>query len=804
MKAYGLRLRFASWMLEHRRGALLVFALITLAFACGLPRVRLQTIFSDLLPKDDPFVQVFRDHPNFGNPLTVMLMIRRTDGDLYQADTLAKIWQLTRDIDLVPGVDHDQILSVTTEKARYYEATPEGIDMRPLMGDHAPRDAQEIAEFRSRVDKAPNVRQFLISADERSTILMATFIEQRLDYGVVFDAVQKLAAKARDEHHEVFVTGQPILIGWVYQYEWQMIGIFAVTLGALILALALYMRNLVGVLTPIITSTVAAIWAFGLVGWLNISIEPLLMVIPLLLMARSFSHSVQFTERYYEIYAGLRDRKKAAAVTMSVMLAPSVLGILTDVLGIAVVIVAPIPAMVRHAIFCGMWAWFLIPTGCVLISLLLASLPAPRNIEQLVAGKGSGLATRLLERTLRVPALLTQGRWALRTSLVVLIAAVCVVATARQIKIGNPVEGSNLLWEDSEFNAAVRAINANFPGVNTLEIVLEAKDPDSPDWTAQQLDTVMTEMRLQQLLEADAFAPRATLSFADYLMESNRLFHGGNPQWLQLDPRERAVSAAAVGAMMGTSAKNFGHVVSFGMQHSTVSLWYADNKQETVDAALASARRAVALVGEDHPSFRVRLGTGTIALQEAVNRVIGRYQHLLLLLLNVLVFIMCALAYRSVLAGVLLLIPVNLANEALLAAMHLLGVGLDVNSMIVAAVGVGVGIDYGIYLLSRICEEVQASGDWGLAISRSLQTTGKAILFTASVMTLGILPWYLMSGLKFVADMGLLIMAIMAINMVLALIVLPLLVWWVKPRFALRQNTIVGEGGHIDWAGSAP
>jgi len=139
-------------------------------------------------------------------------------------------------------------------------------------------------------------------------------------------------------------------------------------------------------------------------------------------------------------------------------------------------------------------------------------------------------------------------------------------------------------------------------------------------------------------------------------------------------------------------------------------------------------------------------------------------------------------------------VPVNLANQVLYAAMHLMGVGLDVNSLIVAAIGLGVGIDYGIYLLSRICEEFHhREGDWALAITAALATTGKAILFTATIMALGIAPWYFLSDLKFVADMGLLIIVIMAINMVLALLVLPLLVWFVRPRFAFRHDLLVGE-----------
>jgi predicted RND superfamily exporter protein len=118
--------------------------------------------------------------------------------------------------------------------------------------------------------------------------------------------------------------------------------------------------------------------------------------------------------------------------------------------------------------------------------------------------------------------------------------------------------------------------------------------------------------------------------------------------------------------------------------------------------------------------------------------------------------------------------------------------------MIVAAIGLGVGIDYGIYLLSRICEEFHSHADWARAIAAALATTGKAILFTATIMVLGIAPWYFLSGLKFVADMGLLIIVIMAINMVLALIVLPLLVWFVRPRFALRRDLLVGEGYRLE------
>ncbi|MEQ8233225.1 MAG: RND transporter, partial [Gammaproteobacteria bacterium] len=165
----GIRYTLASFTMNNRALVLAVTVGITAFFAVGLSKVDIRTIFSDLFPKSHPYVQTYQDHPNFGNPLTVTLMVKVKDGTIYNPETLQKVWDLTRDIDLAPSVDHDQILSITTEKARFAEATPYGIDMRPLMEDKSPETPEEIQKFIDAVDKAPNVRTFLISEDETAT-----------------------------------------------------------------------------------------------------------------------------------------------------------------------------------------------------------------------------------------------------------------------------------------------------------------------------------------------------------------------------------------------------------------------------------------------------------------------------------------------------------------------------------------------------------------------------------------------------------------------------------------------------------
>lgn len=801
-----MRFRLARWIMQHRGIVSIGFLLITLAFAGGFRHVDIRTVFNDLLPVDDPFVQVYFDHRNFGNPLTMSIMVKRMDGDIYNAETLHKVWKLTRDIDLAPGVDHDQVISISTEKLRYAEAVPGGIDMKPLMGDRAPSTPEQMVDFRRRVEKSPNAQTFYISRDETATLINATFLDS-IEYGEAFDYAQKLVEEARDANHEVHLAGRPALTGWVYRLQKQTYKIFAVTVGALVIALILYMRNLAGVITPVICAVVAAIWGFGFIGWLGRPIEPLLMIVPLLLVARSFSHCVQYAERYYEILLHLKDRRKAAEVTMAIMMAPSILGITTDVFGIIFIAVAPIKTMVNHALFCGAWALWIIPTGIFLASIVLSYLPVPKNIDKIVGGreKESGIhlvQERLLEKIARI----TVGKPANVTAVAVVIFAGASIYTNSQIKIGNPVEGSNLLWSDSEFNTAVRAINAHFPGMNTLEIILEAKNEDVGHRVARTPDIVRVSVALQRLLENDEnLPPRATLAFSDYMAETNRLFSGGNPKWRPLDMTDEAINAAGFATMMGSSPINFGHVVDFDLQNSTVTLWYKDNIQETVDTALANAQRAVDIIGTDHPEFTVRMGTGVIPLQQAMNSVVERYHWFILGLLNGAIMLMSWYAYRSFMAAAILMIPVNIANFALGASMHLLGIGMDINAVIVAVMGVGVGIDYGIYLLSRICEEYSGNDhDLPAAIKSALTTTGKAIMFTATVMLIGILPWYFLSDLKFMADMGMLLVAIMLINMVLSLVVLPLLVWFIKPGFLGREDLIVGENVDITQFITAP
>jgi predicted RND superfamily exporter protein len=577
------------------------------------------------------------------------------------------------------------------------------------------------------------------------------------------------------------MAGLPVLVGWVYLYVSEMWWIFAATLGAMILALILYMRNLAGVLTPLLVSAVSAVWAFGFVGWIGHSVEPLTMVVPVLLVARSFSHSIQVTERYYEILHSTGEPISAAENALSALLAPGTLGIITDAAALLLIGVTPIPMMEKFALFCGFWALSMFPANVLLSPVLLSVLPAPRNVNLVVSpSERTGLHT-LIAMFLSQVARFSYGRRRRLTGIGLITVFAAGAIGVDRLMVGSDADGSPLLWEDAHYNQAVREINRRFAGMNTLELVFEAGDRAA----VRSSDAVHAMHALQRHLESLPDAPAATFSLADYLPELNRLFSGGNPKWLPLDRGEGKLDGVIDWLLFrpGSNPKQFSHVLNLDSGHGVVRVWQKDLRPDTLERTVTQARSAIDSVGVDHGRFRIRLGSGNIALEQAVNETVAKSERIMLFLLIGVILLTCSVAYRSAMAGVVLLVPVIVSNLLLVLAMVFLGIGLSIHTLPITAIGIGIGIDYGIYLLSRLCEEARREADLGAAIDRAVGTSGMAIFFTATVVLIGLLPWYFLSELKFQADMGLLLTLVMMINMIVALIVVPYTVRLLKPRF---------------------
>jgi predicted RND superfamily exporter protein len=224
--------------------------------------------------------------------------------------------------------------------------------------------------------------------------------------------------------------------------------------------------------------------------------------------------------------------------------------------------------------------------------------------------------------------------------------------------------------------------------------------------------------------------------------------------------------------------------VDYDWNNATITCYYKDYDSDLIRETLAKARQFI----EDHPSDKVRfrLAGGLIGILAAVNEEVEYSYWVSLIVVFAAVFVLCVGTFRSIKAGIVLIVPLAISQVLSEAFMLLRGIDLNVNSLPVAAIAVGIGIDYGIYLLSRIAEEYAVCGDYETSNRIALETTGKAISFTATTLVAGVIFWVFLD-LKFQAEMGLLLGLLMLLNMVAALTIIPSLVQILKPGFSTHK-----------------
>ena len=775
--------KISTWIIIHRYFSLAVILAITVFFAFQARKIVIKTVLTDLFPSSHPFMKVHEKYADqLGSPFKVFLMLTVKEGKIYNKETLAKAIRITDKLDAIPGVNHNQIYSIGSRKLKKIKVTEDAIITENLM-DKVP-DSME--QFERTVRSTPGIFGVWVSRDEKSVLFTAGFIEHLMDYDVIFQEVEKIVREESDNNHLLYTAGEPVLMGWINSYQTEMWLIFGATFLSLFVLLYLYFRNLVGILVPVASTLIGGIWGLGFCGLIGYNLEPLILVIPLLITARALSHAVQITERYFECYHECRDVKEACIASMSSILPPGTLGIVTDALGIVLIAVAPIPVIQKLAYMCGFWAISIVFTGLVFAPLLVSFFIPPKNIPEIVDTERG-----ITQKILGIIARLGFGKGAVATLVIGIIIAIFTAFVSSKVKIGDINPGTPLLWEDSDYNVAIDHINKNFPGTEELYVLVEGENPRAvvkPGFL-KILNTFQRHMEKNPIITH-------TLSVSDLLPPIYRYVYSGYPKWETI-PLGR-IQAAQIFNQLETHSAPGDYDLYYTRNGSAanVILWHKDHMGETLRNSIATVKNFIErnkdLLEKEKCSFQ--LASGNIGILSAINETVENSQLLNVLLVMGVVFLLCSLTYRSFVAAIILMIPLNLANIITLSIMQWLDIGLNVNTLPIVSVGVGVGIDYGIYLLSRLCEEFQAAGEYSFSTaSTAIKTTGKAIFFTATTMVIGVIFWYFLSSMKFQAEMGLLLSIIMFINMIGALVVIPTLVYIFKPKFLGRVKVIIND-----------
>lgn len=778
--------RLGEWILRRRFAVLLWVGLITAFFGYFAARTELRTSFGDLLPQNHPFVKVAHEFDSsFGSVNNVSLMIEARRATIFTPAILAKIARMTSRMDGVYGVQHGSVRSMAN--ASYFRPLAGGVILNAPIIRTLPTTQRQVDGIRSNVHKNPGVvfGRF-VSLDDRAALIEASFLESRLDYRRIFNEIyQQVVRPERDRTVRIYVGGQPILYGWVYRYTPQIYRIFFITVLAVWLLLYLYFRDWRGALRPTISGVICAIWGLGFLRLLGFALDPLVLVIPFLITARAVSHSVQMHDRYYEEYYRLRDKEGAILSAFAELFVPSLSGILADALGVLIILLVPVLFLQKLALSASFWIGAIIVSELLLNPIVYYYLEPPRIAVIERRDRGwfkhllDALAGRLLGR---------RGRIAVFATTAGLIVLCAFFFTG--LKVGDPSSETPILWPNSPYNRAMAQIQDEFGAIEQFVVVCRLADRQA--LANPKLYHVMD--RYERYMERDPAVGRC-FSVADLLSNSGSALREFQPKWNVLPTSQLATSQLLGGLLAGASPNSTAYIITPRRDATQVTVYCRDREGEDVQRVVMRTRKFFS-----DPATRVKQvsfepGAGIIGELAAANQEIVNNDVLLNLLAFATIYLIVLFTYRSFAAGLYLLFPLLLANAAINAFMGARNIGININTLPVVTVGVGFGIDYSIYVVSRIIEELALGAELAAATHKAMITSGKAVAFTALTLVASVLFWY-WSSIRFDAQMGVLLAVWMFVSMLGAMTILPVMIVTFRPAFIDREKQRVVASRH--------
>ena len=770
----------ANWLMDRKWISFAIICVPTILLALHIPKIEVYSRFADLLPAKHEYIKNYnRMKQTFGGANVVTMAVEVTDknADIFTADTLGKIKMLTEQVDLIPGVNHYQVASIAHPKIRRIRTTAGGlIKSESVLPKDLPKDAVGLKKLREESFNNDIVYGTYISTDGRAALILAGFDEERLNYTQIHTRLQELKKDVEaDGKTRLYIAGEPMLKGWIFYHSKELKVIFGVTGAVMVILLWIHFGSITGVVVPTLGTGLSALWGLGFVGWMGYNLDPLILVVPILISARTASHCVQMMERYYDDIRLGRPKEAAVRTAMGELILPASLGIIADAFGLLVLALSSMPMIAKLGYYCAFWGTSNLVTVAILVPLVMSLLPAPTVTRQ---EEHKHLPSRLMHNL----GMFLVGPKA--TAVVLGGAALLAVWSfyfGWHVQIGESKPGSPILFPQSEYNVSAAFIADKFAGANQLSIYFEGdkshrmKDPK-----------VVATMEEFGRYMADTFNYGGTREIPHLVRSINRLYHYDDPRWSIIPKEQKDIGNTLF--MYEAGASMPGVILEYmDLEGKTANfvVFYKDATGKTVQGSIDAAKKFLAT----HPMEGVtpRFAGGIIGTTAAANEETALSDLKMTVSIITLVTLLIIVAYRSWFAGAMVFVLLILCVMTNRAFMTMRDIGLNVNTLPVTSVGIGVGVDYAIYMLDRLKEEMRHRSLLD-GIVTSMRTTGAAILFTALTVLAGIIYWIPGSSLRFNSEMALLLSLLLTSNMIGAITLIPLLVRVFKPKFVMESH----------------
>ena len=774
--------RYIEWVIRYRIAIFVITFLMTVMAIYQAKNLKVIIDMNATLPQSHPYIATTNQVEKvFGSKYVVVIGVTPKAGDIYQKNVLEKVAHITTALLKVPGLVPENLLSLSARRAKNIVGTGDGLEVRALMPS-VPESAEQMNALRHAVISNPVYLNSIVSNNAKTTAILAEFKEPVGGFNTITRQVDDIVNLERDASVEINIGGLPSYLATIETYSARMGFLIPISIIVLSIILLMAFRTRQGLILPLASAILALIWGLGMMGAAGVPLDAFNATTPFLILAVATGHAVQMLKRYYEEYAHLRLTSKLSAqeanvqavVTSFMRVAPVMFAAgSVACFGFFSLMVFEITTVRTFGFFTGAGILAVMVVEFTFVTALRSILRPPKEAEGAprkkprIWGRATETISNLVTAVSRSPIYIG---FALFTILV--------LVGMNRIVVDNAIK--SFFAADTQVAKEDSKLTERLGGTNTLYLLVEGSSADA----LKDPKTLEAMDRLQQLLAQESNVSK-TISIADFVKRMNQAMHGDDPQYFTIPKDPQLVSQYLLLYSMSGEPGDFNSYVDYDYRMANLTVYLKTDSSAYVEKLIEKITRFSDKNFDS--SVKVRFG-GSVTQGAALSKVMVRGKILNILQIAAVVFLVSTFIFRSLIAGLLVLLPLAIAVLANFGLMGWSGIPLNIPTSLTSAMAVGIGADYAIYLIYRLREELAAGTSEIKAVRNVIKTAGEAILFVAIAVAAGYGVLLFSVGFNIHKWLAILIASAMLVSALTALLLIPALILTFRPNFIFKSR----------------
>lgn len=716
-----------------------------------------------MIPASHPYIVNFlhnrEDLASLGNVVRVVVAAEK--GDIFTAEYQETLRQITDELFYIPGVARSKLESLWTPNVRWKEVTEEGFVGGAVIPDDYDGSPASLKELRANTLRSGQVGR-LVSNDFTAAVVVVPLVDTNRETGEKLDYYrfsqeleQRIRQKYQSDTISIHIIGFVKLMGDLIEGAGQVAIFFAVACVITVILLYIYARCVWSTLVPITCSVIAVVWQLGIIHFLGFGLDPYSMLVPFLVFAIGISHGVQMISGIANFAAQGEGINQSARRAFRNLCSPGLIALFSDGIGFTTLMVIQIPVIQELALTASIGVAVLILTNLFLLPILMSytgvTRPAVLHIQKAHSRDFP------LWRWLSMFTMPPYSGFMIGVAMILFIGGFYI---GQDIKVGDLDPGAPELRRDSRYNLDDAFLTEKFSTSTDVFVVMVT----TPSQQCGNYQVLAAIDRFQATMN-NLPGVQSVLSLVNISKLVVTGMNEGNIKWHDISRNQFILNNSL--RLVPSS------LINTDCSMVPILVFLDDHKAETLSEVVKAAEGFAASYNSEAVQFT--LAAGNSGIEAVTNIVIAKAQYLMLLLVYSVVSILCYLNFRSLKVVLCIILPLALTSVLSQALMTLMGIGIKVATLPVVALGVGIGVDYGIYIFNRLQQYLDAGEPLQAAYLKTLKTTGTAVGFTGLTLAIGVGTW-IYSPIKFQSDMGLILTFMFLWNMLGALVLLPALV----------------------------